>query len=110
MKTVSQPDPSPNTRSRKNEDPGAVLRQGGEPWELTELDLDEPKAGEVLIRYEAAGRDRDPGRTAHRRPARGPLIIDMERIVALRSTLAADGYLLQIAEQSTRVRVTISAT
>ena len=33
----------------------AVLRKGGEPWELTELDLDEPKAGEVLIRYEAAG-------------------------------------------------------
>jgi NDMA-dependent alcohol dehydrogenase len=33
----------------------AVLRQGGEPWELTELDLDEPKAGEVVIRFEAAG-------------------------------------------------------
>ncbi|HMD94102.1 MAG TPA: alcohol dehydrogenase catalytic domain-containing protein [Trebonia sp.] len=32
----------------------AVLRKG-EPCELTELDLDEPKAGEVLIRYEAAG-------------------------------------------------------
>jgi hypothetical protein len=37
-------------------------------------------------------------------------MIDMERTVALRSTLAADGYLLQIAEQGTRVRVTISAT
>jgi len=33
----------------------AVLRKGGQPWELTELDLDEPKAGEVLIRMEAAG-------------------------------------------------------
>jgi alcohol dehydrogenase (nicotinoprotein) len=33
----------------------AVLRKGGEPWELAELDLDEPKAGEVVIRYEAAG-------------------------------------------------------
>ena len=33
----------------------AVLRKGGEPWEITELDLDEPKAGEVLIRFEAAG-------------------------------------------------------
>jgi hypothetical protein len=33
----------------------AVLRKGGEPWEITELDLGEPKAGEVLIRYEAAG-------------------------------------------------------
>ena len=28
----------------------AVLRKGGEPWEIAELDLDEPKAGEVLIR------------------------------------------------------------
>ena len=33
----------------------AVLRKGGEPWEITELDLDEPTAGEVLIRFEAAG-------------------------------------------------------
>ena len=33
----------------------AVLRKGGTPWEITELDLDEPGAGEVLIRYEAAG-------------------------------------------------------
>ena len=33
----------------------AVLRKGGQPWEITELDLDEPKAGEVLIRFEAAG-------------------------------------------------------
>ena len=33
----------------------AVLRKGGQPWEITELDLDEPKAGEVLVRYEAAG-------------------------------------------------------
>ena len=33
----------------------AVLRKGGTPWEITELDLDEPKAGEVLIRFEAAG-------------------------------------------------------
>jgi hypothetical protein len=37
-------------------------------------------------------------------------MIDMERIVALRSTLAADGYLLQIAERAPRVRVTIGAT
>ncbi len=33
----------------------AVLRKPGEWWEITELDLDEPKAGEVLIRIEAAG-------------------------------------------------------
>jgi hypothetical protein len=37
-------------------------------------------------------------------------MIFTERIVALRSTLAADGYLLEVAEDGTRVRVTISAT
>ena len=37
-------------------------------------------------------------------------MIDTERTVALRSSLAADGYLLHIAEEGTRVRVTISAT
>jgi hypothetical protein len=29
----------------------AVLRKGGEPWEITELDLDEPKAGEADRRH-----------------------------------------------------------
>jgi alcohol dehydrogenase (nicotinoprotein) len=33
----------------------AVLRGTGQDWEVTELDLDPPKAGEVLIRYVAAG-------------------------------------------------------
>ena len=33
----------------------AVLRKGGTPWEITELDLDEPRAGEVLVRMDAAG-------------------------------------------------------
>jgi S-(hydroxymethyl)glutathione dehydrogenase/alcohol dehydrogenase len=33
----------------------AVLRTAGEPWRITELDLDEPKANEVLVRMEAAG-------------------------------------------------------
>jgi hypothetical protein len=37
-------------------------------------------------------------------------MIFSERIVALRSTLEADGYLLDIAEAATRVRVTITAT
>jgi hypothetical protein len=37
-------------------------------------------------------------------------MIDAERAVALRSTLAADGYLLDIAEQGTRIQVTITAT
>jgi NDMA-dependent alcohol dehydrogenase len=33
----------------------AVLHKPGQDWEITELDLDEPKAYEVLIRYKAAG-------------------------------------------------------
>src|ERR1700678_4256063 len=33
----------------------AVLRGLGQDWEVTELDLDGPKAGEVLIRYVASG-------------------------------------------------------
>jgi alcohol dehydrogenase (nicotinoprotein) len=33
----------------------AVLRNAGEPWQVTELDLDVPKANEVLVRMEAAG-------------------------------------------------------
>jgi hypothetical protein len=37
-------------------------------------------------------------------------MIDTERAVALRAILAADGYLLDIADQGLRVRVTITAT
>ena len=33
----------------------AVLWETGRDWEVVELDLDEPKQGEVLIRWEAAG-------------------------------------------------------
>jgi S-(hydroxymethyl)glutathione dehydrogenase/alcohol dehydrogenase len=33
----------------------AVLHDVKQPWEITELDLDGPKTGEVLIRYVAAG-------------------------------------------------------
>ena len=33
----------------------AVVRKIGMPWEITELDLDAPRANEVLIRLEAAG-------------------------------------------------------
>jgi S-(hydroxymethyl)glutathione dehydrogenase/alcohol dehydrogenase len=33
----------------------AVLRDVGKEWEVIELDLDPPKAGEVLIKYVAAG-------------------------------------------------------
>ncbi len=37
-------------------------------------------------------------------------MISAERTVVLRSALAADGYLLEVAEDGDRVRVTISAT
>ena len=33
----------------------AVLRDMGKDWEITELDLDPPKDGEVLVRFAAAG-------------------------------------------------------
>ena len=33
----------------------AILRGIGQDWEVTELDLDPPKTGELLIRYVAAG-------------------------------------------------------
>ena len=33
----------------------AVIREPGQPWEITELELDEPGPGEVRIRFVAAG-------------------------------------------------------
>jgi S-(hydroxymethyl)glutathione dehydrogenase/alcohol dehydrogenase len=33
----------------------AVCRKGGEPWEITELQLDDPKANEVMVKFHAAG-------------------------------------------------------
>jgi alcohol dehydrogenase (nicotinoprotein) len=33
----------------------AILRDVGKDWEIVELDLDPPKAGEVLVRYVASG-------------------------------------------------------
>jgi alcohol dehydrogenase (nicotinoprotein) len=33
----------------------AVCRAGGQPWEITELELDEPKANEVRVKFHAAG-------------------------------------------------------
>ena len=33
----------------------AVMRGVGQDWEVAELELDPPKAGEVLIRYVASG-------------------------------------------------------
>lgn len=33
----------------------AIIREPGKPWELTELELDEPRAGEVRIKLAASG-------------------------------------------------------
>ena len=33
----------------------AIIREPGKPWEITELELDEPKAGEVRIAFKASG-------------------------------------------------------
>ena len=33
----------------------AVIRAPGQPWEVTELELDEPRSGEVRIRFAASG-------------------------------------------------------
>jgi alcohol dehydrogenase (nicotinoprotein) len=33
----------------------AIIREPGKPWEVTELELDEPKAGEVRIAFAASG-------------------------------------------------------
>jgi S-(hydroxymethyl)glutathione dehydrogenase/alcohol dehydrogenase len=33
----------------------AIIRETGKPWEITELELDEPKAGEVRIRFVVSG-------------------------------------------------------
>src|SRR2546429_10019713 len=52
----------------------AVLRKGGEPWEITELDLDEPKANEVLVQMKAAGLCRSDEHIRARGTARLPLV------------------------------------
>src|ERR1700689_4938235 len=33
----------------------AIIREPGKPWEITELELDEPKPGEVRIKFAASG-------------------------------------------------------
>src|SRR5438034_10445548 len=52
----------------------AVLRKGGEPWEITELDLDEPKANEVLVQMKAAGLCHSDEHIRARGTARLPLV------------------------------------
>ena len=52
----------------------AVLRKAGTPWEITELELDPPKANEVLIQMEAAGRCHSDEQIRSRGMARLPLV------------------------------------
>jgi S-(hydroxymethyl)glutathione dehydrogenase/alcohol dehydrogenase len=52
----------------------AVLRRGGTPWEVTELELDAPKANEVLIQMEAAGLCHSDEHIRARGTARLPLV------------------------------------
>ena len=52
----------------------AVLRKGGTPWQITELELDPPKANEVLIRMEAAGLCHSDEHIRARGSARLPLV------------------------------------
>src|SRR5271155_1398510 len=52
----------------------AVLRKGGTPWEIPELELDPPRANEVLIRMEAAGLCHSDEHTRARGTARLPLV------------------------------------
>lgn len=52
----------------------AVLRKAGTPWEITELELDPPKANEVLIQMEAAGLCHSDEHIRSRDMARLPLV------------------------------------
>jgi alcohol dehydrogenase (nicotinoprotein) len=52
----------------------AVLRKAGTPWEITELELDPPKANEVLIQMEAAGLCHSDEHIRTRGMARLPLV------------------------------------
>jgi len=52
----------------------AVLRKAGTPWEITELELDPPKANEVLIQMEAAGLCHSDEHIRSRGVARLPLV------------------------------------
>jgi alcohol dehydrogenase (nicotinoprotein) len=56
----------------------AALRDVGKPFEIVELDLDEPKTGEVLVRFAASGlcHSDDHLRTGDI-PVRYPIVGDM---------------------------------
>src|SRR5882757_3814732 len=61
-------------RRRHMKTRAAVLRKAGTPWEITELELDPPKANEVLIRMEAAGLCHSDEHIRARGTARLPLV------------------------------------
>lgn len=52
----------------------AVLRKAGTPWEITELELDPPRASEVLTRMEAAGLCHSDEHIRARGRARPPMV------------------------------------
>lgn len=52
----------------------AVLREPGRPWEITELELDSPRAGEVLIRFMASGMCHSDEHVRARPSVRAPFV------------------------------------
>ena len=52
----------------------AVVRGPGEPWEVTELDLDEPKEHEVLVRVMVCGLCHSDEHVREGGPYRYPMI------------------------------------
>jgi NDMA-dependent alcohol dehydrogenase len=73
----------------------AVLRKAGTPWELAELDLDEPKANEVLIRMAAAGLCHSDEHIRRTGTARLPLVGGHE----------GAGVVVQVGPGVTRVKI-----
>jgi NDMA-dependent alcohol dehydrogenase len=73
----------------------AVLRKGGTPWEITELELDPPRANEVLIRMEAAGLCHSDEHIRARGTARLPLVGGHE----------GSGVVVEVGPGVTRVQV-----
>jgi alcohol dehydrogenase (nicotinoprotein) len=72
-----------------------VLRKGGTPWEITELELDPPRANEVLIRMEAAGLCHSDEHIRARGTARLPLVGGHE----------GSGVVVEVGPGVTRVQV-----
>ena len=52
----------------------AILREPGLPWEITELDLDPPRDGEVLVRFMASGLCHSDEHVRSRPSVRAPFV------------------------------------